>query len=536
MHKLSWLVACRTLAGQNDLSSQYVRALDAFGISETSSPAPTPPLPPEAVEAAFREHEEATDRIFSSLQARVIRGVAREVDSEQARMFARRLKAVEKLLADLCTTAPEARILRVGLAHRIDEILATECRTALRVRAAVDFYYSQASMLRFQQVGTAPATTRPTLRELTLKMKWRRVERGLLHGRIAGITRNGPVHINVLKADRARVRFRSLDCRSTTLDFPDFVQSQGALAGISGGYFLYSEQDISPPSARFDPVGLLVSDGELLNPPLFYRSTFIQDREGHVHIKRLGLKGVSVKAPGGLLVRIAAVNSPAAIDQRPVAFTRAWGETVPPAKGPGLTFVGRQCVLSTRAIPLNGACLLFPPGPEWDELVAGLAQTEGPLAFSLPKVPGIAGIRDAMAGGPLLLDQGAVNARLEQEEFVGSAPPATFSSDETHDMNLLPRMAVGITQDHEVVAVAVDGRNVEAALGLTLGQTARLMKWLGCHTAMNLDGGSSKRMVVDGRSVDLATTEIVDGRRGKPPVRPVHSCLLVFSAWSAVRR
>ena len=51
---------------------------------------------------------------------------------------------------------------------------------------------------------------------------------------------------------------------------------------------------------------------------------------------------------------------------------------------------------------------------------------------------------------------------------------------------------------------------------------------LGCHTAMNLDGGSSKRMVIGDRAVDLPSTEVVGGGGERRParVRPVHTALL----------
>ena len=47
--------------------------------------------------------------------------------------------------------------------------------------------------------------------------------------------------------------------------------------------------------------------------------------------------------------------------------------------------------------------------------------------------------------------------------------------------------------------------------------------------ATNLDGGSSKRMVVQGRALDLASTEIVSEGVATVSVRPVHTALLIFS-------
>jgi exopolysaccharide biosynthesis protein len=72
-------------------------------------------------------------------------------------------------------------------------------------------------------------------------------------------------------------------------------------------------------------------------------------------------------------------------------------------------------------------------------------------------------------------------------------------------------MAVGQRDDESLVFLAVDGRDYERAPGLTLAQTAAILGAQGCHTAMNLDGGSSKRMFVGGEVVDLPSTEVTTG-------------------------
>ena len=62
---------------------------------------------------------------------------------------------------------------------------------------------------------------------------------------------------------------------------------------------------------------------------------------------------------------------------------------------------------------------------------------------------------------------------LASEDFVGSALRVTFSQDETRYHNLLPRMGVGFATCYDsggeqLICVAVDGRNLDRALGLTL--------------------------------------------------------------------
>jgi hypothetical protein len=117
-----------------------------------------------------------------------------------------------------------------------------------------------------------------------------------------------------------------------------------------------------------------------------------------------------------------------------------------------------------------------------------------------------------MAGGPVLLTEKGViecSSELPKEDFCGSAPPITFSQDETFDRNLLPRMGAGVTSDGELILAAIDGRNLDRAIGLTLKGTAELLSALGCVQGLNLDGGSSKRMVIKDRgTVCLHTTEI----------------------------
>ena len=65
-------------------------------------------------------------------------------------------------------------------------------------------------------------------------------------------------------------------------------------------------------------------------------------------------------------------------------------------------------------------------------------------------------------------------------------------------------------------------------MGESLDGLARTMLSLGCELALNFDGGSSKRMAIDGQVVDLSSTAIVEGRGPGGPQRPLSS------AWAIV--
>jgi hypothetical protein len=215
-----------------------------------------------------------------------------------------------------------------------------------------------------------------------------------------------------------------------------------------------------------------------------------------------------------------------------LAYTRVSGRETPVDAGRTVTIARRRvvaCGQGVTPIPVNGLVLGLPTDPMADELVAALAPGT-PLRFTLPVVCGEGRIVAAMAGGPLLLAHGQVKIDLAAEDFGPGLPPVTFGEDATGDQNLLPRLAWGILDDHRLVAVAVDGRNVERSLGETLDGLARLLRELGCHTALNFDGGSSKRMCVEGRVVDLSTTSLVADNEARAAVRSLSSAWIVGPA------
>lgn len=64
-----------------------------------------------------------------------------------------------------------------------------------------------------------------------------------------------------------------------------------------------------------------------------------------------------------------------------------------------------------------------------------------------------------------------------------------------------PRTALGLSRDQKTLyLVVVDGRSA-ASVGMTCAELAALLKGFGSWTAMNLDGGGSSTMYVEGRGV-----------------------------------
>lgn len=97
-------------------------------------------------------------------------------------------------------------------------------------------------------------------------------------------------------------------------------------------------------------------------------------------------------------------------------------------------------------------------------------------------------MKTATGGGPVLLQNGEIRITNNEEiKFAGNA---------IHDKH--PRTAMGYTKDDQLIILVIEGRN-PAAGGATLVQEAQILKDLGCIEALNLDGGGSSCLLVNGK-------------------------------------
>ncbi len=115
-------------------------------------------------------------------------------------------------------------------------------------------------------------------------------------------------------------------------------------------------------------------------------------------------------------------------------------------------------------------------------------------------------MQTAVGGGPVLLQNGEIKITNEEElKFVSKA------IDDKH-----PRTAMGYTKDNKLIILVIQGRFPGIAEGATLTQEAQIFKDLGCWEALNLDGGGSSCMLINGKE----TIKVSDaaGQRPVPAV------------------
>ena len=110
-----------------------------------------------------------------------------------------------------------------------------------------------------------------------------------------------------------------------------------------------------------------------------------------------------------------------------------------------------------------------------------------------------------VGGGPVLIHNGKIEVTNEEEGL--------FIHGEK-DMH--PRSAIGYTRDGRIIVLAVQGRTPKLAAGVTLAQEARILLDLGCYEALNLDGGGSSCLLVNGKETIHPSDK--EGERPVPAV------------------
>ena len=137
----------------------------------------------------------------------------------------------------------------------------------------------------------------------------------------------------------------------------------------------------------------------------------------------------------------------------------------------------------TMPIPHNGYVIVGP-----NERLSKLYRAKH-VDLDIKTIPNWDNVKHIISGGPYLVKNGEVFVDMTEQKLgaIGGKNPRT---------------AIGYTQDGNFIMVAVDGRE-GASVGLTLKELAWFMKSIDCINAMNLDGGGSTVMYVNGRVVNM---------------------------------
>ena len=288
-----------------------------------------------------------------------------------------------------------------------------------------------------------------------------------------------------------------------------------SLVAVNGDFFVIQRDPY-----QGDPRGLQIRNGELVSAPTGGAAIWF-DRRGRPRLAHVRSQ-LTVRWPDGSetalgLNEARATNAAVLYTPTLGPSTRTVGGTElvleRDGKSPWLPLAAsvkiKARVTEVRSAGdtrLEAGEILLSLGPALRERPATL--TPGlRLTLATVTAPDLAAVQTALAGGPVLVQAGAVR------EWKPPQP--------RH-----PRTALGWNATH-LFLVVVDGRQPWLSVGMTLPELADLMKRLRCRDALNLDGGGSSTLWLNGKVVNSPS----DGRE-----RAVANGLVFLRKRDAARR
>ncbi len=356
----------------------------------------------------------------------------------------------------------------------------------------------------------------------------------------------GPWVVNILEIDphayRGDVRLALSGDITPGRERPSEMAARlDGFAAVNGGFFVFND-DLGIDG---EPAGLAMVNGRLASEGIDGRPALVfstGDNQLSAHIQRhvvtlitLALNGETKRIDGinrepGFILNCGnpgdtPITTPAHDflcndDDELILFTRDFGEDADAGEGFQVMLSETGEVLSRQEsrggpIPAQGY-VLQGTGDEaqWLATHARMGQT---LTIDIDVVARMPGSLDntvdiklkegvyAVNGGPTLIDDGETVLAYPAEGW----SPATIADSDRHAfynawlVRRNPRTAAGIREDGSLVLVVVDGRNPEHSIGASIPEMAGLMRHLGAIDAINLDGGGSSAMVVNGELVGI---------------------------------
>ena len=251
-----------------------------------------------------------------------------------------------------------------------------------------------------------------------------------------------------------------------------------AVAGINGSYFTW----------RGDPIGTLIINRKLISSPLYKRSVFGITDDDTLIFGNPDFSGTL--RSGKISVKIDAVNQPRRGSSL-VVFTPEYARSTLTSE------IGKEFVLvKGKIVGIHTKDALIPP----DGVVVSAGGVKASLLNTLTLGNSVEldysidkpwnSIKHALCGGPRLLANGRVSINGKEEKFDNSIINGRH-----------PRTAVAMTFDGDLLLIVVDGRKKDS-IGMKLSELAEYLQRLGCIHAINLDGGGSTAMYLNGKIIN----------------------------------
>lgn len=308
------------------------------------------------------------------------------------------------------------------------------------------------------------------------------VTSGVKHIKLTKYYSGRPVRINVVEVDMKLAEdldlTPALSSNSTLKSrrtITTIAKNNNAVVALNGTYF-------KPQTGV--PLGTLMIDKKMYTGPIYDRVAMGIFDDGF-DVARIQLDA-SIKG-SKKTIKVDNINQPRMLSTHVLVYTPEWGKYAPsaPKYGVGLQVTDDKITKASAnsvEIPENGYVISGPKSILYDLLDKKDAE------LVIKTNPEWKGVKHIISGGPYLVKDGEVYVDMTAQKLgaIGGRNP---------------RSAIGYTADNNFILVAVDGRE-GSSIGMTLMELANFMQSIGCVGAINLDGGGSTVMYVNGRVVN----------------------------------
>ena len=343
------------------------------------------------------------------------------------------------------------------------------------------------------------------------------VDDGVEYAEVTREIRGLKVNINLLRLDLTKVRLdvhHAMDAAIGTEKASSIATRKGAVAAINAGFFRLDNS-----SFLGDPAGVLMINGELLSESSNNRISLQiinKKKQTETFIDRFNVSAWLGSRDSLFQIKLSGVNRERKENEL-ILYSRDFGPATPSVSGSTDLVLGncqRQKKIAlivctdvsirddaaNTPIPVGGYVISVSPGDFRDKqlllkelkLFQAVANKKKSLFLQFEKqgTPTLFDEEDIVAGVPQLIKDGKIDITWEQEK-------TTKSFVETRH----PRTAVAKLKDGKFLMITVDGRS-ESSGGISLYDLAAYLLELGAVDAMNLDGGGSTTMFLDGKVVN----------------------------------
>lgn len=270
-------------------------------------------------------------------------------------------------------------------------------------------------------------------------------------------------------------------------------RKNNAFAAINGSFF-------KPQTGV--PLGILMINKKILTGPIHERVALGITDNG------FKMERVSLNAKLNYLgreLKVNNINQPRTLCTDVLIYTPEWGIQSPTTPKYGIQIAVQNGKIIEKSsnpikIPENGFVISAPLSKISDFLAEESPKTKIINKISSPQIildiktnPNWEDVNHIIGGGPFLVKDGNIYVDYIEEKF---KPIAGRN----------PRTAIGYTKEGNFIMVTIDGRE-QKSVGAGLFELAKVMKSFECQYAMNLDGGGSSTMQINGQVVNVPSVK-----------------------------